>query len=139
VGITLSVEPHLGSLIPTPLAAAHLLELTPGLTLTLDYGHFTYQGIPDSAVEPLWARTSHFHARGACAGKLQATMKENSIDFDGVLRAMRKVKYSGFVVLEYVWTEWMDLNRVDNLSETIILRDLLRGLEAAPQVLIQKV
>lgn len=132
VGVTLSVEPHLGSLISTPAAAAQLLEMTPGLTLTLDYGHFAYQGIPDAEVEPLMGRTSHFHARGACPGKLQTTMGENAIDFDGVIRAMDKVKYSGFVVLEYVWTEWMDLNRVDNLSETIILRDLLRRLATAP-------
>ena len=139
VGVTLSVEPHLGSIVPTPQAASRLLDLTPGLTLTLDYGHFTYQGIPDAAVEPLLARTSHFHARGACKGKLQSTMAENTIDFDGVLRAMQKVKYRGFVVLEYVWTEWMDLNRVDNLSETVILRDLLRGLEKASLAPAQKV
>jgi len=128
VGVTLSVEPHLGSIISTPASVASLLEMTPGLTLTLDYGHFTYQGIPDSAVEPLIARTSHFHARGARQGKLQCTMGENTIDFGGVVRAMHKANYRGFVVLEYVWVEWMDLNRVDNLSETVILRDLLRGL-----------
>jgi len=139
VGVTLSVEAHLGSLIPTPQAVARLLDMTPGLTLTLDYGHFTYQGIPDSEVEPLLARTSHFHARGACAGRLQSTMAENTIDFDGVLRAMRKVNYRGFVVLEYVWVEWMDLNRVDNLSETVILRDLLRALDAASQAPTQKI
>jgi len=131
VGVTLSVEPHLGSIVPTPQAASRLLDLTPGLTLTLDYGHFTFQGIPDTDIEPLMARTSHFHARGACPGKLQSTMGENAIDFDGVVRAMQKVKYPGFVVLEYVWTEWMDINRVDNLSETVILRDLLRRLEMA--------
>jgi hypothetical protein len=58
-------------------------------------------------------------------------MSENTIDYDGVLRAMQKVNYKGLVVLEYVWTEWMDLNRVDNVSETIILRDLLLALERA--------
>ena len=131
VGVVMSVEAHLGSIIPTPQDAARLLDMVPGLTLTLDYTHFTYQGIPDAQVEPLMARTSHFHARGACPGKIQSTMTENTIDYDGIIRAMEKVKYKGFVVLEYVWTEWMDLNRVDNVSETIILRDLLRRLENA--------
>ena len=131
VGVTMSVEGHLGSIIPTPQAASRLLDHVPGLTLTLDYTHFTYQGIPDSEVEPLIARTSHFHARGACKGKIQSTMSENTIDYDGILRAMQKANYKGFVVLEYVWTEWMDLNRVDNISETIILRDLLLALERA--------
>jgi sugar phosphate isomerase/epimerase len=58
-------------------------------------------------------------------------MSENTIDYDGILRAMQKVNYRGLVVLEYVWTEWMELNRVDNVSETIILRDLLLALERA--------
>jgi len=128
VGVTLGVEAHLGSIIPTPATAAYLLEKTPGLTLTLDYAHFTYQGIPDSAIEPLVARTSHFHARGACRGKLQSAMSENTIDFARAIRAMQKANYRGFVVLEYVWVEWLDLNRVDNVSETIILRDLLQGV-----------
>jgi hypothetical protein len=66
-------------------------------------------------------------------------MAENTIDYDGVLRAMQKVNYCGFVVLEYVWVEWMDLNRVDNVSETIILRDLLRALDTASLASIQKV
>lgn len=131
VGVVMGVEAHLGSIIPTPQDAARLLDLVPGLTLTLDYTHFTYQGIPDAKVEPLMARTSHFHARGACPGKIQSTMTENTIDYNGIIRAMEKVKYKGFVVLEYVWTEWMDLNRVDNVSETIILRDLLRRPENA--------
>jgi sugar phosphate isomerase/epimerase len=131
VGVTLSVEAHLGSIVPIPQAAKRLLDMTPGLTLALDYTHFTYQGIPDAAIEPLLAQTSHFHARGACAGKLQSSMAENTIDYEGVIRAMRKVNYRGFVVLEYVWTEWGEMNRVDNLSETVILRDLLRDIDAA--------
>ncbi len=139
VGVTLSVEPHIGSIVPTPQAASRLLDMTPGLTVTLDYSHFTYQGIPDSEIEPLMARASHFHARGACKGKLQASMKENTIDFDGVLRAMQRTNYNGFVVLEYCWVDWMDLNRVDNVSETVILRDLLRGLDTASMASIQKV
>jgi sugar phosphate isomerase/epimerase len=133
VGVVMATEAHFGSIVPTPKLAARLLDLTPGLTLTLDYTHFTYQGIPDSEVEPLMARTSHFHARGGCKGKIQAPMSENTIDYDGILRAMQKVNYKGLVVLEYVWTEWMDLNRVDNVSETIILRDLLLALERATQ------
>ena len=56
VGVVMSVEAHLGSIIPTPQAARRLLDLVPGLTLTLDYTHFTYQGIPDAEVEPLMER-----------------------------------------------------------------------------------
>jgi sugar phosphate isomerase/epimerase len=131
LGIALAVEPHVGSIIPTPPAALRLLDLTPGLALTLDYGHFTCQGIPDEEIEPLLARTSHFHARAACKGKLQAPLGENTIDFKRILRTMKKTQYPGYVVLEYVWAEWMRCNEVDNLSETVLLRDHLRSLDYA--------
>ena len=126
-GIAFAVEAHIGSIVPTPARAKRLLESVPGLTLTLDYTHFTYQGLPDDEIEPLLSYASHFHARGACQGKLQASLKENTIDYGRVLRAMKGVNYSGFVVLEYVWVDWMGCNEVDNLSETILLRDLLRS------------
>ena len=35
----------------------------PGLTLTLDYTHFTRIGLADTEVEPLVQYASHFHAR----------------------------------------------------------------------------
>ncbi len=127
-GVTFSIEPHLGSVITTPEATLQLLRQSPGLTLTLDYGHFTAQGIPDSQVEPLVAHASHFHARCACKGRLQAPLKENTIDFAKVLGAMARSKYEGYLGLEYVWIDWQRCNDVDNVSETILLRDHLKKL-----------
>ena len=40
---------------------------------------------------------------------------------------MRQVGYSGYVGVEYVWIDWEHCNEVDNLSETILMRDLLRN------------
>jgi sugar phosphate isomerase/epimerase len=128
LGIVLAVEPHVDSLIATPQLAGRLLDLAPDLSLTLDYGHFIYQGISDDEIEPLLARASHFHARAACPGKLQAPFEENAVDFARVLRAMETGGYDGYVALEYVWTDWMGCNQVDNLSETILLRDFLGSM-----------
>ena len=124
-GVIYSVEPHLGSVAPTPQAALQLVEHAPGLTLTLDYTHFTYQGIPDDEVEPLVKHASHFHARGACRGRLQAPRKENVIDYPRILREMQRVGYQGYVGIEYVWQDWERNNEVDNISESIMLRDEL--------------
>jgi sugar phosphate isomerase/epimerase len=124
-GVILGIEPHLGSVVSTPSLAARLLQMCPGLSLTLDYCHFACQGIPDEEVEPLVEHASHFHARGACKGKLQAAMKENVVNYPRVLRKMNEVGYNGFIALEYVWIEWMHCNEVDNISETVILRDML--------------
>ncbi len=108
-------------------AAARLVRSVPGLTLTLDYTHFTRCGIPDAEVEPLIAHASHFHARCARDGRLQASFQENTIDYARVLDVMRQVGYSGYVGVEYVWIDWEHCNEVDNLSETVLLRDHLRS------------
>ncbi len=129
VGIVFSIEPHLGSVVPTPTETIHLLQMTPGLTLTLDYGHFAYQGIADEEVEPLIKFSTHFQARGAGPSRVQASMKENTIDFPRIVRAMQRDGYRGYLALEYVWIDWERCNEVDNLSETIQLRDLLSGAQ----------
>jgi sugar phosphate isomerase/epimerase len=126
-GIVFAVEPHVGSIVDTPEAAARLAAATPGLTLALDYSHFTRAGLPDSEVEPLVRFASHFHARCARPGRLQASFQENTIDFARACRALRAAGYDGFLTVEYVWIDWEHCNEVDNLSETILLRDFLRS------------
>ena len=126
-GVCFSVEAHVGSIAPTPESAARLVQAVRGLTLTLDYTHFTRSGLADSEVEPLIAHASHFHARGARPGRLQASLKENVIDYGRVLDVMRQVGYPGYVGVEYVWIDWEHCNEVDNLSETILMRDLIRN------------
>ena len=126
-GIVFSVEAHIGSIVPRPKQALDLVRSTPGLTLTLDYTHFTRVGIPDVRIEPLVPHASHFHARGACRGRLQTSLAHNAIDYARVLKMMRQCGYGGYVGIEYVWTEWEHCNEVDNLSETILMRDFLRS------------
>lgn len=128
-GVVFAVEPHLGSIIATPALAARLVQATPGLTLTLDYGHFTYQGIEDAAVQPLIVYASHFHARAARPTRLQAPLKDNAIDYAVVLREMKRTGYAGWIGLEYVWIDWEHCNEIDTVSETILLRDHLRGVQ----------
>jgi len=124
--ITFSVEAHVGSIAPTPKEALRLVKSVPGLTLTLDYTHFTRAGLPDSAVEPLLEHASHFHVRGARRGRLQAAFKDNKIDYARVLRGLRQANYQGYLGVEYVWIDWEHCNEVDNLSETVQFRDFLR-------------
>jgi sugar phosphate isomerase/epimerase len=131
-GIVFGVEAHVGSIVPTPQAAKALVESVPGLTLTLDYTHFTRSGLPDSDVEPLIAHASHFHVRGAREGRLQCAFKDNVIDYARVLDVMRDTNYAGYVGVEYVWIDWEHCNEVDNLSETILFRDFIRSRTNQP-------
>ena len=129
--LTFSVEAHVGSIAPSPDLAARLVRETPGLTLTLDYTHFTREGVADAEVEPLVPHATHFHARGARRGRLQASFKENVIDYGRVLDVMERTGYAGYVGVEYVWIDWEHCNEVDNLSETILFRDFFRSRKAA--------
>jgi sugar phosphate isomerase/epimerase len=127
-GITLGTEAHVGSIAPDPATARRLVESVPGLTLTLDYTHFTRAGVPDEAIEPLLAFASHFHVRGARPGRLQAPFKDNVIDYGRVVNGLRRAGYDGWLGVEYVWIDWEHCNECDNLSETILFRDFLRSL-----------
>ena len=110
----------------TPEKLATLIELTPGLKLTLDYTHFVSAGFSDSDVEPLLPHARHFHCRGAAPGQLQATFDENTIDYRRVLAKLRENGYPGYFGIEYTWSDWQNCNRTDNVSETIRFRDLAR-------------
>jgi sugar phosphate isomerase/epimerase len=129
-GMQLSVEGHIGSNVDTPEKLARLVELTPGLSLTLDYTHFTYAGFRDADIEPLLAYARHFHCRGAAPGRLQTSFQENAIDYQHVIRRMQEIGYPGYFGIEYVWQDWQDCNRTENLCETIQFRDLARAMSA---------
>ena len=125
-GLICSIEAHLGSIVSTPARALRLLEMTPGLTLTLDYSHFIYQGFANREAEGLLPHVSHFHARGARRKRMQASFKNNTIDFARVIHLMKCHGYRGWVGLEYVWDDWEHCNEVDNVAETSLLRDFLK-------------
>jgi len=126
--IIFGIEAHVGSIASTPEEVEVLIKEIPGLTLTLDYTHFTKVSIPDERVEPLTKYASHFHARGATEGRLQANFSDNIIDYKRVVEVLVQTGYKGWLGLEYVWIDWEDCNKSDNLSETILYRDFFRGL-----------
>jgi sugar phosphate isomerase/epimerase len=125
-GIVYAIEAHVGSLCPDPESALRFAGEA-GVTHTLDYGHFIYQGMSNEAAHALLPLASHFHARGGKPGGLQTTVAENEIDFPEIMRRFRESGYDGWICLEYVWVDWEGCNRTDNVSETILLRRLLEG------------
>jgi sugar phosphate isomerase/epimerase len=127
LGMGLSVEGHVGSNVDTPDRLARLVELTPGLTLTLDYTHYAFAGFKDSEIESLIPHARHFQIRGAAKGKLQANFNENTIDHVRMVEKMKEAGYDRWIGLEYVWVNWQDCNRSENVSETIQLRDQVRA------------
>lgn len=128
--IVFGVEAHVGSLVPDPASAERLVQRVAGLTLTLDYTHFTRLGMPDSSVESLVKYASHFHVRGARPDRLQESFARNEIDYEQVYRVMKATGYKGWIGIEYVWIDWEHCNECDNLSETIQFHEFFRSLIA---------
>lgn len=127
-GIIFGVEAHVGSLVPDPMSAEQLIKRVPGLTLTLDYTHFTRAGTPDAVIEPLVKYASHFHIRGARTGRLQESFARNTIDYRRVFSTIQANNYQGWLGIEYTWQDWEHCNECDNVAETILFRDFLRSL-----------
>jgi len=129
-GLPLSCEAHYGSIVASPTEALRLFEAVPGLGLVLDCAHFVVPGYSMDEIEKLIPHTVHVHARGACRDRIQVVAEENTIDFERLVQALRENAYSGWICSEYVWMQKWDCDRVDNLSETILMRQsLLEALE----------
>jgi sugar phosphate isomerase/epimerase len=129
-GLALSIEPHYESVVETPTLCKELLEKAPDVTVTLDHGHFIFQGFTQDEIDELLPRTRHLQLRQAAKGEMQAPARNGEIDYGLLLRRLAERGYPGYLGLEYQWDEWMDFNRVDCISETAELRDLLFGLAA---------
>ncbi|HEY7050269.1 MAG TPA: sugar phosphate isomerase/epimerase family protein [Jatrophihabitantaceae bacterium] len=124
-GLSVSVEPHTESLIDTPDKTRQLLDAVPGLTITLDYAHYVFGGVPQADIDPLIPRARHLQIRPGAPGRLQVPVAEDAIDWATVVRALVDGGYGGYLALEYTWQEWHDCNRVDTVAESALLRDLL--------------
>lgn len=81
-------------------------------------------------IHPLLLFASHIHVRGGAPNRLQMPVSENQVDYEGMVRRLIKQDYSGFLALEYVYTEWQQCNRTDNITETLLLRRALDGRQS---------
>jgi sugar phosphate isomerase/epimerase len=124
-GLALSIEPHYGSIVETPDRTLELLEHAPDVSLALDYSHFVYQGIAQGDIDVLIPHARHAHLRQAAPGSMQLPARDGAIDFPLLLKRLDAAGYDGYLCLEYQWEEWLDCDRVDCVSETAELRDLL--------------
>ncbi len=125
-GLELGFEPHLGSITETPETTAQFVAQVPGLKVCLDFAHFIYQGIPQERLETLLPISRHHQVRQAAPEVMQAISYEGTIDIQRLVRQLAAMDYNGFISAEYVRMQKWDCDRVDNLSETIYVRDQIR-------------
>jgi sugar phosphate isomerase/epimerase len=132
-GIQIRIEGGIGTNTDTPDKLLRLVELTPGLKLTVDYCHFVYQGLPESRIEPLLEFAGHFQCRGAASGRMQTKFQDNTIDYRRVLDRLQTLGYDGFFSMEYVWIDIWGCNETENTMETIQFRDMARAVLAGTE------
>lgn len=124
-GVQLTVEPHVGGLLPSPIEALRMLEAVPGLRLTLDYAHFVCMGFRQDEIDPLIPHAAHIHMRQARPGALQAKWGEGVLDFTAMVGRLRDAGYQGYLAVEYVHQGYMNTLFDDVLTETVAMRDHL--------------
>jgi sugar phosphate isomerase/epimerase len=125
--VTLTFEPHLGSILETPQETLTFIEANPRLKLTLDYSQFISQGYLQNEVDALIAHTRHVHLRQAARNALQARWEEGNIDFSDVVARLKSARYTGFLTLEYQHGPW---GNIDMMTETLKMRNFLCSLPA---------
>ncbi|MGH9616106.1 MAG: sugar phosphate isomerase/epimerase family protein [Acidobacteriaceae bacterium] len=125
--VLLTIEAHVHSYLESPEQTLKLLEMVPGLRLTLDYSHFLCLGYRQEEIDELAPYAAHVHLRQARAGVLQARLEMGTLNFNAILGVLRDADYSGFLALECVHQEYMNTLFEDVLSETIKLRDLVNA------------
>lgn len=129
--LTVSVEPHLGSLIPDPDSILELLDLVPGLAITLDPAHLVFQGATVEEIMPLVPATRHLQARFGGVGVMQCRRVDNRIDYAPIVGAMIAGGYDGWLASEFVWMAKWDCDRVDNTAESGAMLDYLGEIVAS--------
>ena len=66
------------------------------------------------------------NCRAARPGRLQSALKENAIDFPRLVASLAVHGYDAYLCCENIWFEPLGCDDVDNMSETIMLRDILK-------------
>lgn len=129
-GVTLTIEPHVHSYLESPALVLDLLDQVPGLKLTLDYAHFTCLGWRQDEIDVLAPHAAHVHLRQSKIGELQTKLDKGTINIAAELGTLRTAGYDGRLSIEYTFQDYMNSLYDDILTETIRMRDLVRGWQA---------
>jgi sugar phosphate isomerase/epimerase len=123
IGVRLVFEPHIGSVLELPGETLAFLQANPGLRIVLDYSHFIVQGYTVRDVDVLLPYVGHVHLRQCAPGQIQARWDAGVVDFAAAVGRLKQAGYAGFLTIEYEHEAWMNMDRVDVMTETIEMRN----------------
>ena len=122
-GVRFVFEPHIESVLESPIETLTFLNQYSDLEIALDYAHFIAQGYDTSDVDPLVPFAGQIHLRQGAKNQLQTRWDEGQIDFPKVIEMLKDTGFTGTVMLEYEHEDWKDCNKVDVITESIKMRD----------------
>jgi sugar phosphate isomerase/epimerase len=132
VGVPLSIEPHMDSMLPTPAAALGVVKEVPGLQITLDWAQMVCQNIAHDDILRLLPHTRHIQIRQAAKNQLQTVFDKGKIDIPRVMRDLVERSYDGVICVEMMNIPGRHgTQKVDTLRESVRLRDALRDAREA--------
>lgn len=105
-GVTLAVEPHVGSIIDTPQRMVEVIRRvgSNAVGVNFDISHFNVMGIAiEESVSALAAHAVHTHVkdeRGAVPDFAFLVPGEGEFDYVTYLRSMKRHGYTGFITAE---------------------------------------
>jgi sugar phosphate isomerase/epimerase len=125
VGVALAAETHCFFVTELPVDALRLVDLVPGLGLTLDPGHYWCGPGRGQRFDVLFPHVRHLHIRdsGPTWEEAQVEMGSGLVDFAAVLDGLDRAGYRGAVAVEYIGGE--DGSSVE--SSVVAARDLLEA------------
>ena len=122
-GVKVLFEPHLDSVLESPIECLAFLKENPDLGIVMDHSHFFASGYGHGSIDPLIPYAGHIHLRQGKNGHLQCIWDEGEIDFLSIIRQLKQIDYDGYVAFEYENDPWLDV--VDVMTETIKMRDAI--------------
>jgi sugar phosphate isomerase/epimerase len=127
-GVLLVFEPHLESVLQNLSDTFTFLGENPHLKIALDYGHFVAQGYKPHELDPLAPYAGHVHLRQCADKQLQARWDDGVIDIPAMVGVLKEAGYQGYLALEYEHDPWMGCDKIDVMTESIKMRNLVRPL-----------
>ncbi len=125
--LRVSIEPHADSMAETPDAVRKLIDVVPGLEITLDWAQMVYKNAGHEAIVSLLAKTRHVHIRQAAPKHLQTPFEKGKIDLAQVVRDLQAAGYEGAICVEIVNTAGRyGISAVNAVQESAKIRDALR-------------
>ncbi len=127
-GLIAAFETHTNMVTEDPVTVLRLIELVPGMRLTLDHSHYVFGNVRSDRWSELLPHVAHVHLRdsGPDRDHVQVEPGTGEVDMAGLVRQLVRRRYDGPISLEYI----EGMGGIDAAACTAALRRQIEALIA---------